>query len=570
MARKPANPVDAYAARVVAGERPAGRYHVASCARHLRDRERERDRNYPYRFDWKQAQRFFEFAGHCHHYRGEWAGQPFVPSESQVFRKGSVFGWRDRETGLRRFTSEYNELCRKQGKSFEEAIEALYVTFGEGEPGNEGYCIAMKREQAKRVWDDCAAIVRNSPALRDRIRIQAGSLHHDASASVLKPLGADVDSSDGLNPGFICCDEFHAFKVRDLLDVVESGMGARRNPMLSIITTAGEDLVSPCGEEHEYAQQILDGLIEDEATERRFCFIAHADPEDDWQLESTWRKANPHLGSSVKLEDMRALALKAIHVPSAAAEFKQKRLGLWTPSQILSLSLDGWQRGQTVWHPSQLAREKCYIGVDLSSKLALTAVSLLFPPTPTRPTFRVIQQIWTPGSTLASRAHLDRAPYEAWVDAKWMQTVDGPLIDPRVIVESLRQLRTVYDVQSIGFDPWHADRIITDLTADGWAPEQLIQVPQGVAHLTGACVRFKEEVVAGRIDARGCPVTAWALGNVVDRVDSNGNVTFSKKNSRGRIDPIVSIVNALSLWLRQPQEVKPQYQIMVFGRGSRW
>src|SRR5687768_989452 len=146
MARKHANPVDAYAARVVAGERPAGRYHIASCARHLRDRARERDGGYPYRFDWKQAQRFFEFAGHCRHYKGEWAGQPFVPSESQVFRKGCVFGWRDRETDLRRFTSEYNELCRKQGKSFEEAIEGLYITFGEGEPGNEGYCIAMKRE----------------------------------------------------------------------------------------------------------------------------------------------------------------------------------------------------------------------------------------------------------------------------------------------------------------------------------------------------------------------------------------------------------------------------------------
>src|SRR5262245_50686959 len=357
--------LETYVRAVVDGQMPAGKYHRLACLRHLRDRAREATPAFPYRFEAPRADRFLRFAEKLTHYKGEWAGQSIVLQPYQVFRLGSVFGWVHVETGLRRFRTAYNELPRKQGKSLEAAIVALYVAFFDGEPGAEGYTIATKREQAKIVFNDAKRLVERS-GLRSRIEVLKANLHRDELAQKLEPLGADKDSTDGLNPHLIIVDEFHAQKDRGLLDVMETATGARRQPLNFQITTAGDDPLSPCGDQHDYACKILDGVIEDETF---FAFMAHADPDDDWQDERTWEKANPNYRVSVKPEDMRALAQKAIHMPAAAASFKQKRLNLWVNATAPCLSVDGWRKGQSTWAPEDLAHEPCYVGVDLSAKI---------------------------------------------------------------------------------------------------------------------------------------------------------------------------------------------------------
>ena len=393
------NPVDAYAQRVLSGELPAGKYHRLACARHLRDRGREGAPDFPYHFVWETrgargrlkpcALRFLDFARQAKHYKGkQWAGRLFEPSENQIFRLGSIFGWRHRETGRRRFTTAYNELPRKQGKSFEAAIVAVYVVFFEGEPGAEGYIIATKEKQARIVFNDAKKLVRSTPALLARITVNAANLHREQTASKLEALGADSDTTDGLNPYLVVVDEYHAMKNRGLVDVMESATGARDTFLNYQITTAGTDPLSPCGDQHDYACKVLEGTLEDDAsTLAFFAFIAHADLEDDWLAESTWAKANPHFGISVNPEDLRKLALKAKNMPSAAAEFKRKRLNLWVNAASPWLSLEGWGRGQTAWSsdgrfavPAHLRGRPCWLGIDLSSKIDLTAVVAVFPP----------------------------------------------------------------------------------------------------------------------------------------------------------------------------------------------
>jgi phage terminase large subunit-like protein len=557
MPRPSSNPIDAYATDVVAGRVPAGKYHRLACARHLTDRKSEGTAAFPYVFDMARAERFFRFAEKLKHYKGEWAGQLIRLQPYQRFRLGSIFAWVHRETGLRRFRHSYHEIPRKNGKTLEASIVMLYLAFFDGEPGAEGYTIATKRDQAKLVFNDCKKLVQAS-GLKSRVRVRVANLHREDTASKLEPLGADHDSTDGLNPNAVCVDEMHAYKNRGLIDVMETATGARRQPHLFKITTAGDDPVSPCGDEHDYACKVLDGVLVDEGY---FAFIASADEGDDWLDPKTHAKANPNYGVSVKPDDLTALALKAKSMPSAAATFKQKRLNLWVNATAPCLSVDGWRKGQSSWTPEDMAHESCYIGIDLASKIDLCALSVVFPPAPGRPRWRWLQYLWTPEDTLKERAHRDRAPYDVWVEQGWLLTTPGTRIDHAVVRETLAKLREMYDIEAIGFDPWHADKLIDELvTRDGFSETQVLAVPQTFAGMSSACLRVQADVLAGEVDARGCPVTAWAVSNVAPNMDGKDNLIFHKGKSRGRIDPVIAASIATALQLRQPLEPEYSYE----------
>ena len=541
---------------------PAGEFHIKACKRHLEDRAREDTDDFPYVFVWEAwrlvdgtprlrqcARRFFEFAVRVRHYKGEWAGKRFRPSACQVFHLGSIFGWRHRETGFRRFTSAYNEIPRKNGKSFEAAIVSLYCTFYEGEPGAEGYCIATKRQQAKVVFNDAKKLVTSS-GLRARISVQANNLHRLETDSKLEPLGADADSTDGLNPYFICTDEFHAHKNRDLIDVMESATGARRNPMHFQITTAGNDPVSPCGDQHDYATKVLNGVLDDLSARSFFAFIAHADDKDDPFSELTWRKANPHYGLSVKPDDLRKLAEKAQQMPSAAAELKQKRLNLWVNADQPWLSMDGWRRGQTTtWTAKDLHGRMCWGGVDLSSKIDLAAFSLVFPMGGDR--WRVLAWAFTPADTLLERQRRDRAPYQTWVDQKYLTTCPGSRINYKQILEVIGEQKKVYAIQGVGFDPWNAENLQTDLVDElEFSDAQVVEIPQTYAGMSAACKDAEADVLGGVIDAGDNPLMRWCASNVVVQRDGKDNLFPVKKRSKGRIDPMVAMLVARALHKR--------------------
>jgi phage terminase large subunit-like protein len=542
---------------VVSGAVPAGKYHRLACQRHLNDLRRVGTAGFPFVFRPDLAERFFRFSEKLKHYKGEWAGQPIVLTDFQRFRLGCIFGWRHAVTGLRKFTTAYNELPRKQGKSLEAAVVSIYVTFFEGESGAEGYCLATKEKQAADVvFRDIKQLIQSS-GLKDKLKVQVKNIHNVATASKLEPLGSDSETLDGLNPYSITTDELHAFKKRDLLDVMESATGARRSFLHYQITTAGDDPVSVCGDQHAYACQVLDGVIDDDSARAFFACIAHADPEDDWTAESTWRKANPHYGISVNPEDMRKLAQKAVAMPSAAAEFKQKRLNLWVNATAPCLSVDGWRQGQSDWSEDDMAGQECYVGVDLASKIDLCSLSYLFPPSGARKWWRVIQRIWTPADTLADRAHRDRAPYPVWVDQKWLIAYPGVSIDHDVVRQELLQGRKRFRIKQIGFDPWHADTPIKNLISlDGFKETDVIEVPQTFSGMSAASLAVQADVLGGLIDARGCPVTAWAVSNAAPNTDGTDNLMFSKKKSRGRIDPVQSFTVARALALRMEQTKK--------------
>ena len=550
------NILDAYAADVVTGRIPAGKYHKLACARHQRDRAREGTPEFPYRFDLPRAERFFRFAEKLKHYKGEWAGQFIKLEPWQMFCDGSILGWVHVRTGLRRFRYALEEVPRKNGKTIRAGIRLDYLTFFDGEAGAEGYSIATKRDQAKLAFADAKRLVESS-GLKSRIKVLVANMHREDSASKLEPLGADHDSTDGLNPHVVCVDELHAMKDRGLLDVMETATGARSQPLVFAITTFGNDPVSVWGDQHDYACKVLDGVLEDESF---FAFIAHADPEDDWTLPETARKANPNYGISVNPEDLEVKVRKAKGIPAAAATYKQKHLNLLVSSSNPCLSVDGWRKGQTNCNVrsewlEELEHQSCWVGIDLASKIDLCALSFVFPPAPGRAQWRLIQHIWTPEETLKDRAHRDRAPYEVWVEQGWLKTTPGTRIDHNVVKEALLEARSRFDIERIGFDPWHVDKLIEDLKAEGFAEDQLLEVPQTYAGMSSACLRMQADILAGDVDAGGCPVTAWSVSNVVDQRDGKDNMMFVKKKSRGRIDPVIAATIGMALAIREPAKV---------------
>ena len=584
------NPVDDYAHRVVSGEIPAGKYHRLACKRHLDDRAKEAsDPSYPFRFVWEEyetyksadgtpkrrlkqcAVRFLQFARRMRHYKGkQFRGRPFEPSPFQVFRLGSIFGWRRKDTGGRRFTTAYNELPRKNGKSFEAGIVAIYVTFFEGEQGAEGYVVATKREQANIVFNVSRVIVlrsRDGSRVLSRIRVGKHALYMESTESTLQPLGKDSDTTDGLNPNLIVVDEMHAMKDRGLIDVMETATGSREDPLNFQITTAGDDLVSPCGDQHDYATKILDGVLNDDATEAFFAFIAHADLDDDAFEESTWRKANPNYGISVDPVDMRKLALKAKNMPSAAAQFKQKRLNLWVNTIAPWLSLEGWRAGQRTPSVDQLRemlkKRRCFAGVDLSSKVDLAAVTLVFPPWDADPIWRLLLYALTPADTLLERSRRDRAPYPFWKERGYLDTNPGNRIDQDRLREFLQTAATEYELESIGVDPWNSGNLVTDLGNDGF---DVVEIPQTLQQMSAPCKEFEADVLDGRVDCGSNPLMAWCVSNVVVIPDNKDNIYPSKKRSRGRIDPVIAALMGRKLATAGPAEPEKKFQMLILGK----
>lgn len=550
--------VDRYARDVVQGRVPAGKYHRLACERHMRERARRPSDKFPYVFSPEHADRFFRFARRMRHYKGrQFAGQYFEPTPVQQFRLGSIFGWRHWKSGLRRFTVAYNDLPRKHGKSFEGAVVLSYATFFEGEPGAEGYCIATKEKQARIVFSDAKKLVKQS-GLSSRIEIRAWQLFNASSESFAQPLGADSDTTDGLNPHVTVVDELHAMKSRDLVDVMESATGARMNPLFFFITTHGKEMVSVWGDYITYAMQILDGVLEDDqSTMKFFAFIAHADVGDDPFDERTMIKANPHWGVSVNPDDMRTAAAKAKRMPSAAAEYKQKRLNMLPEASAPWLSMEGWRAGQTAegFALEDFRGREAWIGLDLSSNIDLCALVALLPPRDEDERFVLLRWVWTPAETMAARALKDRAPYEVWAQRGCLLTQPGRKLSHKPIRDTLKAVAEVLTVIKVGYDKWHAHQLVNDLVdEDGFSAEQIIEVPQTYQGVSEAAKRLESEVLDGNVDAGACPLMSWTFSNAVVQRDGKDNIQPIKKRSRGRIDPVSATVNALACWLREPRD----------------
>ena len=480
------------------------------------------------------------------HVKGEWAGQPFILQDWQrdeIIRP--LFGWKRTSDGSRKYRTAYIEIPRKNGKSTLAAGIALYLEFADGEPGAEVYSAAADKDQARIVHELAKDMVEESPQLERRSNIWKNSIIVPGTRSTYRVLSADAFTKHGLNAHGVVVDELHVQPNRELVDVLVTSTGARRQPLVVFITTAGFDRESICWEYHEYARQVQEGIIDDPTF---FSYIAAAEPKDDWLDEQVWEKANPGLGVSVKLDYLRNEARRAEHVPAYQNTFRRLHLNQWTAQESRWLDINYWDACDFVVDPALLAGAECYAGLDLASSSDIAAMVLNFGSEKGEAERHAwLPFFWIPEENMLERVRKDQVPYDAWVRDGLIKVTPGNVIDYDFILRDIEELGEVYNIKEIAFDRWGAFQISSQLEGMGYT---MVGFGQGYKSMSPAMTELLRLVLDRKISHGGNPVLRWMADNLVVDQDPAGNVKPNKNKSKEKIDGIVAGLMGLDRAIR--------------------
>lgn len=560
----------AYAKRVVDGTERAGRLEVLKCRRFLRDLERVGSDGFPYVLDIPAGARACRFIDLMPHIKGEWARPVYLDGKLQYaklrledwqcFEEFNLFGWRHRDTGLRRFRRSYEEVARKNAKSTRIAARALYMLTADREPGAHCYSAATTGEQAREVFDTARNMALREPELLARFGLEVGK--HDISvptvAGVMKPLNAEGSTLDGLNIHFCSVDELHAHKTRAVWDVLDSATGARSQPLISAITTAGFDRSGICYELRDYSIKVLEGTVVDETW---FASIYTIDEGDLWHDPLVWRKANPNLGVSVKADDLEAACRKALAQPSAVANFLTKRLNVWVSSASAWMDMMAWEKcGIGTPGLDDFAGQPCWIGMDLAEKRDFAALVLVFK---RGDHFHVFPRLYLNEAAIeqSGNAHL-----QGWARAGHVIMTDGNVTDFDVIADDLRSFCTRFDVREIPFDPALSRYFAAKLVAEGLP---LVEIRQAPMFFTQPLILVENLVLEKKLHTDGNPVMTWMISNVeVQTSKFTGLKHPVKSREENKIDGPVAMLLALGRAMSETAPTKSYWETMDTPDGD--
>ena len=499
-----------------------------------------------YTFDLAAGLRVIEFVeDYCRHYKGEWAGTPMLMEPWQKVILLEAFGWM-REDGLRVHRTLWLELGRKNGKSALAAALGVYLLIADGEQGAEVYSSATKRDQGRIVFQFAKEIVAQSPRLSEYIKVQRTNMSVMRTRSKFEPLSAEGDTLDGLSPHGNIIDELHSHRDRNVYDKLITAQAARRQPMSVCITTAGIYDPEQIGWQlHDHATALLNNTVEDDSW---FVWISAADKDDDPYALETWQKANPNLGVSIYPGFIEQRASEALSQPSSLNAFTRLHLNQWTQQIERWLDMTHWDACNHEVDLDALEGRECYLGLDLSSKLDLTALALIFPPTDDD-LWRLSVNCYIPRESMAERERVDRIPYSTWERDGWITPTEGDVIDYTWIEKDILELSERFNVQEVAYDPWSAQQTALRIRDDIGIP--VVPVRQGFMSLSEPTKEFERLVVSGKLAHGGNSCLGWQAANVQLRHDPAGNIKPDKGRQTHKIDGIAASIISLaraSLW----------------------
>lgn len=539
-----------YANDVINGKILACKHVINACERHLNDLKKSKAKSFEYEFKPEIAQRWFDLYSYMNLWKGEWHGKKFVLEPWQKFIIGSLFGWVRKDNGLRRYKKAYIEMARKNAKTTLMAGIAIGMLAIDGEVGAQVYSAATKEAQARIVVNDAAKIIKSSPLILNESdpffkvyenRNEAQRIICLPTNSFMTALGRDSDSQDGLDISCGIIDEYHAHKSDDLKQVIESGMGARKQPLLCIITTAGFDKISPC---FSYRKMITEILIGEKKDDNTFGIIYTLDDEDDWQNSDVWIKSNPNLGVSVKLDFLKSELVDALNQPSKQTAFLTKNLNLWVDAPTTWIGSDIWDACAEPKTLEQLSGD-CWAGLDLASTGDITCLHLFFPKTNYyKPIF------FCPAEKAKRRAHNDGVPYDMWAKDGWLYLTDGgggKRTDYNYIKDFILKLPPQIKLKKVAFDKWNSSQLIINL---GDAGVNVEGYSQSLSHMSYPTKMFESEVMSNEVRHDGNPVMAWMMRNVILTTDSSDNIKIDKKKSSEKVDGPVAAIMAKGQYIK--------------------
>lgn len=541
-----------YARDVVAGRETACKWVKAACRRHIRDVERAQD-GWVYHFDRWHGDDVCDFIEKLPHTEGEWETPTIWLEPPQVFILSTVFGWR-KSDGRRRFSTVYIEMARKGAKSTLTAGVSLYCLTCEGEPGPQIVIGATTGEQAGKVFNPARKMVGSTPALRSAFELEAftRSITCGQNGGFIQPINAKGKTQDGWNPHVGVLDELHAHRDRSLYDVIKSAFGARKNPLLWIITTAGFDTGGVCYEQRTVATKMLDEAVE---LDHLFAIIFTLDEGDDPFDERNWAKANPMLGITPTLDTMRSAAADAKVSPSEEGNFKTKNLNLWMNAASAWLNMAQWNAcadPELSW--DDFDGLDCWVGGDLADKNDIAALVLAAFDADDRLLIKPV--FWLPEAVLKSPEHAQGrgpAPYRMWADKGFLRLTAGDWIDHNKIEEQAVEWIERFSVRRLTFDQFAAAQAMASRINEnhGYGADPLAEILHKKAStVTDPAKELEARVKSGpgRFRHDGNPVMTWMASNVVVSRRRDETVLPIKESemSPNKIDGIDAAVNAIA------------------------
>jgi phage terminase large subunit-like protein len=535
-----------YAEGVRAGLIPACKWIVKACERFLDDLHWTSDDDFRFTYDAAKAERACAFVERMPHIKGRWAakGLTLKLEPWQAFLVCNVFGWVRKSDGFRRFRRVFLIVPRKNAKSTLASAIGVYMLAADGEHGAEVYSGATTERQAWEVFGPARLMCKKDAEFRNHfgIEVNAKNISIPGNASKFEPIIGDP--GDGASPTCGIVDEYHEHKTDKQFDTLETGMGARDQPMMLVITTAGDNITGPCYALQERAQAMLDRT---RPSDDLFAMIYTVDPEDDWQSEDALRKANPNFDVSVSGEFLRTRQAEAMVSPRKQAVFKTKHLNMWVQSREAYFDVQRFQKAaQPDIKPEDFADWEAILSIDLAEKRDLTAVELVFrEPVEEDPRFARFGWYYCPEETVDQPENEHLAE---WRDAGLLIPTPGAVTDDRVIRDDVMDLCRKFDVLEVVFDPWHSRQMAVELSEEGIT---CVEYRNSPSNMNEPMRELDALITDERLIHDGGVPFAWMLGNVVNgaRRGSHDLHRPDKEKAENKIDGPVAVIMALGRFL---------------------
>ncbi|WNO93212.1 terminase TerL endonuclease subunit [Pseudomonas aeruginosa] len=530
-----------YASDVVGGGIVACRYVKFACQRFLNDLDRQGDDDWPYVFDEAKADRAVKFMQLMPHTKGKWSASKskLVFEPWQVFIEANIFGWVKKETGKRRFREAYEEIPRKNGKSARLAARGIYLFAADGESGAEVYSGATTEKQAFEVFRPAWMMAHKLENLRNRFGIElSGNQKNPGPMFVMEDMSKFEtvigNPGDGASPHAALVDEYHEHDTDALVDTMQTGMGAREQPLLSIITTAGSNLGGPCYEKRRDVIRILEGQTIDETI---FGIIYTIDEDDPWDDPASLIKANPNYGVSVFPDFLLAQLQQAKRSASKQNAFRTKHLNQWVGARTVWMNMLAWQRQKRDFTIADMAGCRCWMALDLASKKDVAALVMLFE--------KAGQFYCTPRFYAPEAAAEENEKYQNFALEGHLVLTPGSMTDYAFIEADILDLAKQIDLQDSAFDDWQANYLITRLSNTSIP---VVDFNQTVKNMSEPMKEVEARVIARTLWHDGNPVMTWMMGNVAAKIDAKENIYPRKENDNDpncKIDGPVALIMAM-------------------------
>lgn len=529
-------------------------------------------------FDVARVKKALRALATFRHTKGRWAGLPLRLGQGLapwqvVWIIAPVFGWvrydDEVDAVVRVIRVVWVEIPRKNGKSTISSGIGNVLLLADGEIGAEVYAAAGDKLQARRVFDDAKKMCLTSPHARKRVRALAEVIVDNKNGGIFRVLSKVAETAHGLNPSGAVVDEVHVHKKRDLVDAIETGTGARTQPLVTFITTADEATEgSIYDEKHNYTRKVAEGIVEDPS---HYGVIWAAEDTDDPFDEETWRKANPGLGVSPSLSYLRKEANKARTTPSYFPTFCRLHLNRRMRDASRLIDLRQWDACAGIVDLARLKGRRAWGGLDLSAVSDLTAWWIGVESPSPGVELEMFWRYFVPEERIEDLERQLQVPLSRWVAEGWITATEGNVIDyVRVRDVALADCQIV-DMQRISYDRMFAGQMVQELDAElkGVDVVPVAQTFLGQSPAIKELLRLlgvtETGVEAGRIRHCGDPVTRWMASVVETKTDGQDNYRLVKPErgkSQARIDGIAAMVTGLDGYLRRPRQVRRKLIVM--------